>query len=84
MQKGGPTLLWSIITRHPGILFPDGKEVHWFDNDEHYAHGSADLAAYHARFGDPADPRLWGDPTPSYLWWPTAPARIRDYNPAMK
>ncbi len=84
VQKGGTTLLWSILTRHPGVAFPEGKEVHWFDNDEHYAHGPADLAAYHARFGDPADPRLWGDPTPSYLWWPTAPARIRDYNPAMK
>lgn len=84
VQKGGTTLLWSILTRHPGVAFPEGKEVHWFDNDEHYAHGPADLAAYHARFGDPADPRLWGDPTPSYLWWPTAPARIRDYHPAMK
>ncbi len=84
VQKGGTTLLWSILTRHPGIAFPKDKEVHWFDNDEHYAHGPADFAAYHARFGDPGDPRLWGDPTPSYLWWPTAPARIRDYNPAMK
>lgn len=84
VQKGGTTLLWSILTRHPGILFPDGKEVHWFDNDEHYAHGPADLASYHARYGDPADPRLWGDPTPSYLWWPAAASRIRDYNAAMK
>lgn len=83
-QKGGTTLLASILARHPGVAMPENKEAHWFDRDERYAQGAPDVAPYHARFGDPSEPRLWGDATPSYVWWPPAPGRIREYSPSMR
>jgi len=84
VQKGGTTMLASILSTHPGIVIPEMKEPHWFDNDERFAHGRPPPGRYHALYGDPSAPRLWGDPTPTYWWWPTAPARIRDYHPGIR
>ena len=84
VQKGGTTMLASILAAHPGIVMPEMKEPHWFDNDERFAHGRPPPGRYHALYGNPATPTLWGDATPTYWWWPPAPARIRDYHPAIK
>jgi hypothetical protein len=84
VQKGGTTFLASILAAHPGIVMPEMKEPHWFDNDERYAHGVPPPARYHALYGDPTSTRLWGDATPTYWWWPPAPARIRDYHPGIR
>lgn len=84
VQKGGTTLLASILAAHPGIVMPEMKEPHWFDNDERYAHGLPPPDRYHALYGDPTSTRLWGDATPTYWWWPPAPARIRDYHPGIR
>ena len=84
VQKGGTTFLASILVAHPGIVLPEMKEPHWFDNDERYAHGLPPPDRYHALYGDPASARLWGDATPTYWWWPPAPARIRDYHPGIR
>ncbi|CAG1008200.1 hypothetical protein BURK1_03496 [Burkholderiales bacterium] len=83
-QKCGTTALATVLQEHPGVAVAAGKEAHWFDNDRRYAEGVPDPARYHALFGDPSEPRLWCDATPTYWWWPPAPARIRDYNPGMK
>jgi hypothetical protein len=84
VQKGGTTFLASILAAHPGIVMPEMKEPHWFDNDERYAHGLPPPDRYHALYGDPTSTRLWGDATPTYWWWPPAPARIRDYHPGIR
>ena len=84
VQKGGTTMLASILAAHPAIVMPEMKEPHWFDNDDRYAHGRPPSGRYHALYGDPDAPRLWGDATPTYWWWPPAPARILDYHPGIK
>jgi Sulfotransferase domain len=85
VQKGGTTALFDYLSEHPDLLFADVKEVHFFDN-EAVDWLDPDYEAYHARFAPPADgrPRLWGEATPIYLYWPRCLERIAAYNPAMK
>lgn len=83
-QKGGTTMLAATLAGHPGVVIPEIKEVHWFDNDERFRFGMPPARRYHALYGDPAAATRWGDPSPTYLWWPPAPERIRAYNPAMR
>ncbi|CAG1008192.1 hypothetical protein BURK1_03495 [Burkholderiales bacterium] len=83
-QKGGTTVLYELLRRHPSVSMSPRKEPHWFDNDSLFREGRPDVAPYHALYGNDLATRLCGDATPSYCWWPPAAARVRDYNPAMK
>jgi len=85
VQKGGTTALFDYLREHPDLLLADVKEVHFFDN-ENLDWQKPDYDSYHARFHPPADgrPRLWGEATPIYSYWPRCLERIADYNPAMK
>lgn len=84
VQKGGTTALDMALRRHPGMRMPAVKEPHWFDDDSHFAGGMPDYAAYHALWAEDPRPGLRCDSTPSYLWWPAAAERLRDYNPALR
>jgi len=84
VQKGGTTALDQALRSHPGMRMPAVKEPHWFDEDAHFERGAPDYAAYHALWGEGLSAGLCCDCTPSYLWWPAAPARLRDYNPALR
>jgi hypothetical protein len=82
-QKGGTTALDGLLRAHPGVAMASIKEPKWFDDDRRFGDGPR-IGDYHALF-DPAEPgRLRGEATPTYCWWPSAAARIRDYNPAMR
>lgn len=59
-QKSGTTWLYEMLSRHPGIAFPAGKEVHFWDAA--YARG---LPWYAALFPE-APLRLNGEITPAY------------------
>jgi hypothetical protein len=60
------------------------KEVHFFDNEAHFANGKPDYSNYYRRFS-PADAhKVLGEATPIYMYWNDAPRRIREYNPEMK
>lgn len=83
-QKGGTTALASYLYEHPEIGMPAVKEVHFFDTEENFAGEAVDYARYHANFKPAVRDRLLGDATPIYMYWESAPQRIRQYNPAMK
>jgi hypothetical protein len=83
-QKGGTSALASYLYAHPSICMSAIKEVHFFDDDEHFATGEVDYARYHAHFAPKERRRLLGEATPIYMYWESAPKRIQDYNPAMK
>ncbi|MCC7276142.1 MAG: sulfotransferase [Alphaproteobacteria bacterium] len=64
-QKAGTSWLFEMLSHHPGIAFPAGKEVHFWD-------WNADRGVdwYRARFaGAPADRKV-GDVTPGYAVLP--------------
>lgn len=84
VQKAGTTSLDRLLRTHPAVGMASVKELHWFDADERFAGGTRDFAPYHALWGSHLETRLCGDATPSYVWWPGAAERIRDYNPDMR
>jgi Sulfotransferase domain len=73
-QKGGTTALYSYLRRHPSITGPSWKEVSYFDR--HYVRGEA---WYRGNFPNKARTRgkLVGEASPSYLFHPLAPERVR-------
>jgi hypothetical protein len=81
-QRGGTTSFYDALTRHPRVAPALVKEVHYFDLG--YERGES---WYRAHF-----PRLevggsgWtttGEATPSYLWDPRVPARVRTLLPGV-
>lgn len=60
-QKSGSTWLYGQLVRHPGIRFPAGKEVHFWDQQRERG-----LDWYRGLFdGDHGDAKV-GDMTPAY------------------
>jgi hypothetical protein len=81
-QRSGSTSLFNYLVRHPQVLSPLGKEIHYFDL--HYARG---IRWYRGRF--PFSHRLRGgaltiDASPYYLFHPLAPARAAQLLPEVK
>ena len=60
------------------------KELHFFDNEEHFCTEPPNYAAYHASFAARMPSQLSGEATPSYMFWVPAAARMARYNPALK
>jgi Sulfotransferase domain len=73
-QKAGTTALYAYLRRHPGIGGPSWKEVSYFDR--HYARGTD---WYRGNFPNRlrARGKLVGEASPSYLFHPLAPERVR-------
>jgi hypothetical protein len=69
---------------HPEISAAGQKEVHFFDNESHFADGKPDYSQYHRWFNPARAHRVLGEATPIYMYWNEAPRRIWEYNPKMK
>lgn len=83
-QKGGTTALDAYLREHPEICMANQKEVHYFDNEKHFANGIPDYSKYHAFFSPKKTHKVLGESTPIYMYWNEAPKRIFEYNPKMK
>jgi hypothetical protein len=77
-QKAGTTALYAYLRRHPAITGPSWKEVSYFDR--HYARG---LSWYRGNFPNLLRARgeLVGEASPSYLFHPLAPQRVKELLP---
>ena len=77
-QKAGTTALYAYLRRHPAITGPSWKEVSFFDR--HWARGEA---WYRGNFPNLARTRgkLVGEASPSYVFHPLAPQRVRELVP---
>ena len=85
VQKGGTSALDAHLRKHPEICLASGKEVHFFDSEGRFPVGpSDDYADYHAIFKPGPATKITGEATPIYMYWKSAPGRIRAYNPEMK
>ena len=84
VKKAGTTALDAYLREHPEICMGDIKEVHFFDEDEHFSGRRPDYRVYHAFFSPRPSHKLLGDATPSDMYWPHGRERIHAYNPAMK
>lgn len=80
--KSGTTTLAEILRQNPNIYLPEYKEVHFFDNNEHYKNG---LKWYYKEFEKASKKhKLIGEMTPSYLYMDYVPQRIAESLPDIK
>jgi hypothetical protein len=83
VQKAGTTALDRMLRCHPQIQMASVKETHFFDNEAiHWAGPS--YSTYHSHFDWSATPRVRGEATPIYSYWPGSIERIRAYSPNIK
>jgi len=78
-QKGGTTSLHADLARHPAVAPALRKEPHFFD-----VHWSRGPMWYRAHFPRQSTGRISGEATPSYLFLPQVPARVRQLLPEVK
>jgi hypothetical protein len=78
-QKAGTTALYAYLRWHPGITGPSWKEISFFDR--HWWRGER---WYHGQFPMRVEGRLVGEASPSYLFHPLAPERVRALLPDVK
>jgi hypothetical protein len=75
-QKAGTTALYAYLRRHPEITGPAWKEVSFFDR--HWARGTR---WYRGNFPLRRGAAAVGEASPSYLFHPLAPERVRSVVP---
>ncbi len=78
-QKGGTTSLYRYLTEHPEIGGASKKEVHFFDRS--YDKG---MDWYLAHFPRRGEFPVVGEASPSYLFHPEVPGRVRRAVPDAK
>lgn len=78
-QKAGTTWLYEMLSQHPDISFPLGKEVHYWNR----AFPAQSVEDYLAKFQHPTLSE--GEITPAYAFLPTATIEeIHKYQPDLK
>lgn len=88
--SSGTTSLYTYLKQHPEVFLPALKEPHYFAQlrpayEQRYLFTYVTTEKdYLALFSKAADCKAIGEASPSYLWCPTAPARIRQAVPAAK
>lgn len=83
VQKAGTTSLFGYLRRHPQLLAPACKELHWFD-DERIDWSAPDQRALVGSFPARDRRQTAFDATPIYLFWPPSLERIRAHNPDVR
>jgi hypothetical protein len=78
-QKAGTTALYAYLRWHPGITGPSWKEVSFFDR--HWWRGQR---WYRGQFPLRSGGLLVGEASPSYVFHPLAPERVRSLLPDVK
>lgn len=92
-QKSGTTSLYHYLEQHPEIYMSPAKEVHFFDNEG----GKPDFGGppgrrpmfpnptsiqeYRAMFAGAKNEKAIGEATPSYMYVPEVPERIKHHMP---
>jgi len=79
-QKCGTTAIHEYLAKHPQLVAPSIKEIHFFDLDPSYERG---VGWYHTHFPLPHQRGSAGvtyDTTPSYLYYPKSAERIYAYD----
>lgn len=79
-QKGGTSSLQKYLVKHPKILSPSVKEVHYFDNN--FDKG---LRWYKSFFPFiKKRGQIFGEASPYYIYHPLVPERVKKFLPNIK
>lgn len=84
--KCGTTTLYAYLKHHPQVFLPETKEPHFFADiippkQEKHSLCAGDLQKYQGLYRKASNFAAIGDASPSYLWDPTSPQRIREVAP---
>jgi hypothetical protein len=82
-QKGGTSALDFYLRQHSSISMAKVKEVHYFDTEMNFQ-AQPDYTKYHSYFDAENEGKIWGEATPIYMYWYSAPRRMWEYNPLLK
>ncbi|MGH9187538.1 MAG: sulfotransferase [Acidimicrobiales bacterium] len=88
--KSGTTWIWEMLRRHPEVFLPDEKELHYFNDQAWEFDPTPNPRAteppewYLAHFREAAPSQVCGEFSTSYIWNPTAAARIHAFDPSIK
>jgi hypothetical protein len=88
--KAGTTSIYAYLSQHPEVFFPVIKEPHFFTQVHPAPHqrflieAVTKRSAYLRLYANAAHHSLIGDASPSYLWHPEVPQRIRAQVPHAK
>lgn len=88
-QKAGTTSLYKYLSKHPSIIAPEKKEVHFYDDNFtkglkwYRRHFPTVIEKFYYYYLKKA-PLLTGESTPYYLFHPWAPQRIAKTIPNVK
>lgn len=72
--KAGSTTINDVLDQHENVFLPPAKELHFFDNDEHFAKG---IDWYASHFERARAGQVVGEVTPAYMSYEKVPERIR-------
>ncbi|MEI9404183.1 sulfotransferase domain-containing protein [Mesorhizobium argentiipisi] len=84
VQKAGTSALFSYLARHPSLLSPRQKEIHFFDDEGHIDWTKPNYDLLHQFFPSDKEDRIAFEATPISMFWPNALDRIAAYNPEMR
>jgi hypothetical protein len=82
-QKAGSTALDHMLRHVSGIEMAATKELHFFDRED-IDWQAPPYQELHRHFDLSRPDVLRGETTPSYMYWPAALKRIRDYHPGAR
>jgi hypothetical protein len=88
--KAGTTSIYAYLSQHPEIFFPAFKEPHFFTQvrpapeQRFLINAVTKRSAYLRLYARAASHSVIGDASPSYLWHPVVPRRIRAQVPQAK
>jgi hypothetical protein len=83
-QKAATSSLYSYLIQHPRIVPPKHKEVNFFNIDSNYRQGKAFYQSQFHKYINPFKRHTTFEATPEYLYLPSVPKRIHEYNKDMK
>lgn len=81
-MRCGSTTLWEMLSHHPRIIFPEEKELHFFDDRDGKWQRGIDWYAGH--FAGCGHDQLCGEATPDYLFHDGACERLAETVPLAK
>jgi len=82
-QKAGTSALDYYLRQHPTIKMGLKKELHFFDNDLHFKKRNVDYSPLKKYYPERDNKYIYGEVTPSYVFWKGAMERIKKYNKKM-
>jgi hypothetical protein len=89
--KAGTTSLYHYLEEHPDIYMSPLKETNYFSFDEIKSQGLfyneehiSSLNQYQEQFRGAKDEKAIGEASVSYLYYPSVPLKIKEFNPEAK